>query len=160
MDFPNKAARLDYLLKEEIEGGGEITVSWTAVTDKPTTFPSTWATVSGKPTTFPSTWATVSGKPAVIGAGADAAAARTAIGAGTSNLEIGTAATQAKAGNYQPAWAQVTGKPTTFAPVPATTTVVGGVNQAAAVPDAAAAPTMEEFNALLAALRAAGVIAP
>lgn len=33
---------------------------------------------------------------------ADAAAARTAIGAGTSNLVIGTGATQAKAGNYAP----------------------------------------------------------
>lgn len=110
MDFPNKAARLDYLLKEEIEGGGEITVSWTSVTDKPTTFASTWATVSGKPTTFPSTWATVSGKP------------------------------------------------TTFAPVVATTTVTGGVKQAAAVADVAAAPTMEEFNALLAALRTAGIM--
>lgn len=31
-------------------------------------------------------WASVTGKPAVIAAGADAAAARTAIGAGTSNL--------------------------------------------------------------------------
>lgn len=31
-------------------------------------------------------------------------------------LEIGTTATTAKAGNYQPTWAQVTGKPLTFAP--------------------------------------------
>lgn len=31
-------------------------------------------------------------------------------------LTIGTTATTAKAGNYQPTWAQVTGKPTTFAP--------------------------------------------
>lgn len=41
---------------------------------------------------------------------ADAAAARTAIGAGigNSNLVIGTAGTQAKAGNYQPAAANIT----------------------------------------------------
>lgn len=44
-------------------------------------------------------------------------AARSAIGAGTSSLAIGTTASTAKAGNYQPTWAQVTGKPTTFAPV-------------------------------------------
>lgn len=45
---------------------------------------------------------------------ADAAAARAAIGAGTgsSNLAIGTTATTAKAGNYVPTWAEVTGKPT------------------------------------------------
>ena len=48
------------------------------------------------------TWTTLSGKPAVIAAGADAAAARTAIGAGTSNLAIGTTAGTAKAGDYAP----------------------------------------------------------
>ena len=41
----------------------------------------------------------------------------------------------------------------------AKTNVLGGVKQAAAVPDAAAAPTKEEFNALLASLRAAGILA-
>lgn len=41
----------------------------------------------------------------------------------------------------------------------ATTTALGGVKQAAAVADVAAAPTMEEFNALLASLRAAGILA-
>lgn len=35
----------------------------------------------------------------------------------------------------------------------------GGVKQGAAVPDAAAAPTQEEFNALLKSLRDAGIIA-
>ena len=46
------------------------------------------------------------------------AGAREAIGAGTgnSNLTIGTTATTAKAGNYHPTWAQVTGKPTDFTP--------------------------------------------
>lgn len=42
---------------------------------------------------------------------ADAAAARTAIGAGTSNLVLGTTAATAKAGNYAPAWSDVTAKP-------------------------------------------------
>lgn len=42
----------------------------------------------------------------------------------------------------------------------ATTEVMGGVKMAAAVADAAAAPTQQEFNALLTSLRAAGIIAP
>lgn len=41
----------------------------------------------------------------------------------------------------------------------ATTSALGGVKMAAAVSDAAAAPTMEEFNSLLASLRAAGILA-
>lgn len=41
----------------------------------------------------------------------DAAAARSAIGAGTSSLVVGTTAATAKAGNYQPTWEQVTNKP-------------------------------------------------
>lgn len=49
------------------------------------------------------TWSTLAGKPAYIAAGATAADARAAIGAGTSDLVIGTTATTAKAGNYQPA---------------------------------------------------------
>ena len=47
---------------------------------------------------------------------ASAAAARTAIGAGTSSLALGTTSSTAKAGNYVPAWSEVTGKPSTFAP--------------------------------------------
>lgn len=41
----------------------------------------------------------------------------------------------------------------------ATTTVAGTVLQGAAVADAVAAPTKAEFDALLASLRAAGVLA-
>lgn len=41
----------------------------------------------------------------------------------------------------------------------ATTAALGGVKQAAAVADVAAAPTMEEFNGLLASLRKAGILA-
>lgn len=48
------------------------------------------------------TWSSLAGKPATIAAGTDAAAARTAIGAGTSNVTVGTGVTNAKAGNYTP----------------------------------------------------------
>ena len=51
---------------------------------------------------------------------------------------VGTGATDAKAGNYVPAWADVTGKPSTFAPPAATASVVGGVKQAAAQANSAA----------------------
>lgn len=47
-------------------------------------------------------WNTLSNKPAVIAAGADQAAARSAIGAGTSNLQLGTTNITAKAGDYAP----------------------------------------------------------
>lgn len=69
------------------------------------------------------TWDSITGKPAVIASGTTQATARQSIGAGTgnSNLAIGTTATTAKAGNYQPTWEQVTGKPTTFDPVIGTT---------------------------------------
>jgi len=52
-------------------------------------------------------WSDVTGKPAVIAAGADQAAARQAIGAGTSNVTVGTGATNAKPGNYQPTAANI-----------------------------------------------------
>ncbi len=45
-------------------------------------------------------WDDVTDKPAVIGAGATQAAARTAIGAGTSSLAIGTTGSTAAAGNH------------------------------------------------------------
>ncbi|HHL0960471.1 TPA: head fiber protein [Serratia marcescens] len=103
------------------------------------------------------------------------------IGAGTSNLKIGTAATDAKAGNYQPATADISdasdvgkqllkaadaaaartaigaGEPYTLPA--ATASAVGGVKMAAAMADLTAAPTQADFNGLLAALRAAGQIA-
>lgn len=111
---------------------------------------------------------------------ADAAAARASIGAGTSNLTlgttastalagntalltIGTTATTAKAGNYQPTWAQVTGKPTTFAPVAATASVVGGVKTATAPVITITTPADHEniqaaFDSLVAALKLSGVL--
>lgn len=50
-------------------------------------------------------WADISGKPAVIASGATQQEARDSIGAGTSNLTIGTTASTAKAGNWQPSTA-------------------------------------------------------
>ena len=47
----------------------------------------------------PPTWATITGKPAVIAAGFDQATARAVIGAGTSNLAIGTSGSTALAGD-------------------------------------------------------------
>ena len=52
-------------------------------------------------------WSTLDGKPAVIAAGATQAAARAAIGAGTSDLVLGTTSTTAKAGDYAPAAADI-----------------------------------------------------
>ena len=59
-------------------------------------------------------WGNITNKPAVIAAGVDAAAARTAIGAGTSSLVIGTTAGSAKAGNYKPTISDVTDLQTTL----------------------------------------------
>lgn len=59
------------------------------------------------------TWTTIAGKPAVVAEGATQADARTAIGAGTSSLVIGTGAGDAKAGNYQPTAANVSDSTTT-----------------------------------------------
>lgn len=57
-------------------------------------------------------------------------------------LAIGTTSTTAMAGNRTP-----------------TSTIRGGVLQQPAIADVGAAPTQAQFNALLAALRAAGVLA-
>ncbi|WP_331709841.1 head fiber protein [Paenibacillus riograndensis] len=79
------------------------------------------------------TWASITGKPAVIAAGADAAAARTAIGAGT---------------------------PYTLPA--ATASVIGGVKQAATQANSTAtdvAGVVADLNAMLAKLKAAGIMA-
>lgn len=44
-------------------------------------------------------WGNITGKPVVIASGADQAAARASIGAGTSNIKVGTGAADALAGN-------------------------------------------------------------
>lgn len=78
-----------------------------------------------------------------------------------------------KGAKISAAWADITGKPATFTPTVGTTATTamagdkvpmatqrGGVLLQAAQADSAAAPTQAEFNALLAKLRAAGIIAP
>src|SRR5690554_516119 len=76
----------------------------------------------------------------------DAATARTAIGAGTSNLTIGTTSDTAKAGDYTPP--------------NATTGTRGLVLMGTAVADAIDTnDIVDKFNALLASLRAAGSLA-
>lgn len=117
---------------------------------------------------------------------ADAAAARTAIGAGTSNLALGTTGTTALAGNGNAATASSAAQWTTprtltlsgactgnasisgAANISITTalsaptaSVHGGIFLGAAVPNTADATTVvASFNALLASLRTAQVIAP
>ncbi len=78
-----------------------------------------------------------------------------------------------KGAKISAAWADITGKPSTFTPTVGTTATTamagnkvptvtqrGGVLLQAAQADSAAAPTQAEFNALLAKLRAAGIITP
>ena len=64
-------------------------------------------------------WGQVQNKPSVIAAGDDAAAARAVIGAGRSNLALGTTATTAKAGDYTPAWGALSGRPAVVVALPA-----------------------------------------
>ena len=84
--------------------GGAASVAWGSITGKPDTFPptigntATTAMAGNTPIPDEATWANLSGKPAVIAAGADQAAARAAIGAGTSNVTVGTAAANAAPG--------------------------------------------------------------
>lgn len=129
-----------------------LTIGTTATTAKAGNYQPTAANISD---------ATAVGRSVLTAA--DAAAARTAIGAGTSSLTIGTTSTTAKAGDYQPTWAQVSGKPTTFAPVAATATVVGGVKTATApvitITDPADYENIQAaFDSLVAALKLSGVL--
>lgn len=103
------------------------------------------------------TWDSIEDKPAVIAAGATQAEARTAIGAGTSSLAIGTTGTTAMAGNKT--LANIGGVVPTAGLPAATATAKGAVIQAAAVADATdEASAVTQLNALLAALRTAGII--
>lgn len=128
-------------------------------------------TVPAAPTADTLSGATAVGKSVMKAA--DAAAARTAIGAGTgsSNLVLGTTSTTAKAGDYVPTYAEVTGKPTTFAPTIGTTasTAAAGnhthtgllTGSASALADSDAADVeglVNDLNALLAVLRSRGVL--
>lgn len=60
-------------------------------------------------------WDDVTDKPAFVASGTTAAAARTVIGAGTSDLALGTTSTTAKAGDYEPDWGDVGSKPAVIA---------------------------------------------
>lgn len=107
------------------------------------------------------TWDTLDGKPAVIAAGADQAAARTAIGAGTSSLALGTTASTALAGNTPLLQIGTTGTTAMAGNRVPTTTIRGGVLQQAVQADSTATDVeglVTDFNALLAKLRAAGVL--
>lgn len=79
---------------EEFGGGSGDPVSWDDIEGKPSTFAptigSTSTTAMAGDTVIPAaaTWENLSGKPAVIASGADASAARAAIGAGTSSLTL------------------------------------------------------------------------
>ncbi|HCF8348103.1 head fiber protein [Klebsiella pneumoniae] len=60
------------------------------------------------------------------------------------------------------AWADITGKPSTFPPSAATTSTIGGVKMAATQANSTAtdaAGLVTDFNALLAKLKAAGIMA-
>lgn len=97
-------------------------------------------------------WGDITGKPAVIAAGANADAARAAIGAGTSSLVIGTTASTAMAGDK-------------FAQGSAVSDVgsqtVSGEDAAAVATSATTAvnTVARKLNDLLAQLRASGIIA-
>lgn len=92
MDVETKAGWIFAVrqLAKAIEGGGDVEITSESISD---------ASAVGKEVLTAST----------------AAAARTAIGAGTSNLTLGTTASTAKAGNYVPTWGEVTGKPAVIA---------------------------------------------
>lgn len=97
-------------------------------------------------------WGNITGKPAVIAAGATATAARTAIGAGTSSLVIGTTASTAMAGD----------KFTQGSAVPdvGLQTVSGEDATAVATSATTAVNTVaRKLNDLLVQLRASGIIA-
>ncbi|MFF4672292.1 hypothetical protein ACFY1C_20945 [Streptomyces sp. NPDC001279] len=97
----------------ELAGGEAQPVTWEQITGKPATFP---------PATHTHTAAQVSDASTVgrsVLTAADGAAARTAIGAGTSSLALGTTAATAATGNHAHTAATVTA--TAIAPGTATT---------------------------------------
>lgn len=97
-------------------------------------------------------WEEVTGKPAVIASGESQEAARTAIGAGTSSLVIGTTSTTAMAGDKFVQGTAVTDV--------GTQTITGGEATAvAASAQTAVNNVASQLNALLAQLRAAKIIA-
>lgn len=92
----------DIIAELQTGEGGPSSVAWADVTDKPATFP---------PSTHTHTAAQISDATTVghnVMTAADAAAARTAIGAGTSSLALGTTASTAAAGNHTHTAAAIT----------------------------------------------------
>lgn len=106
------------VLKAASQAAARTAIGAIAASDVPAA--PTWGTLSGKPSTYPPdigttastamagntpipaapTWGNISGKPAVVAAGADQAAARQVIGAGTSSVVVGTGAAQAASGTH------------------------------------------------------------
>src|SRR5690606_8448528 len=82
-------------------GGG--TVAWDDITDKPATFTTSSSDITD---------ATAVGVDLLTAS--DAAAARAAIGAGTSDLELGSTSSTAAAGNHTHTWDAIQSKPTSF----------------------------------------------
>ena len=97
-------------------------------------------------------WGEVTGKPAVIAAGESQEAARTAIGAGTSSLVIGTTSSTAMAGDKFVQGAAVTD-------VSAQTVTGEDAAAVGASAQTAVNNVVSQLNALLAQLRAAKIIA-
>jgi len=91
---------IEYLDPEDLGGATELT----ELTDVDTTGATNGQALvynggDWVPGSVASSWSALSGKPAVIAAGATQSAARDSIGAGTSNLALGTTAGTAAAGN-------------------------------------------------------------
>lgn len=138
-------------------GGGGGASTWDELTGKPTTFPPSTHShpigqVTGlqsaldgkaatnhnhdgiyvKPADLPApqpapTWDTLTGKPAVIAAGTSQTAARDAIGAGTSSLQLGTGSTTAARGDHGHDLNAVTDTATRVAMTPAERAKLSGV---------------------------------
>ncbi|MEK5109844.1 hypothetical protein MHI57_24595 [Cytobacillus sp. FSL K6-0129] len=94
MPVANDVKLGDIIRDLQENAGGSVSVAWSEVTGKPSTFsPSTHSHTASQITD-----ATTVGRNLL--SSQDAAAARTAIGAGTSSLSIGTTASTASAGNH------------------------------------------------------------
>lgn len=151
-------------------GNSNLAIGTTATTamagNTPIPAAATWDNLSGKPATFPPTIGTtastakagnytptvdeISDATAVgksVLTSATAAAARTVIGAGTSNLAIGTTASTAKAGNYTPTTSEVSTSLKAKAEIAALTEIADPAT--ATAEDVATA-----VNAIIAALKA------
>ena len=85
-----------------------LTVSWDAVTGKPTVFPSDWSIISGIPASFPSSWGEVSGKPTTFPSDWSIISSKPTDFPTTWSLVTETPAT------FPCTWLELQDKPTTF----------------------------------------------